>query len=165
MIVPIEVENAEGYVALTKKLESESDFLLYEEGERPVDGEKMKSMIRAFHHQPNSTILVAIHNGELVGHVMGMGGSAKRNKHVAHVVTGVLKEYHGRGIATELFTHLENWAREHEIHRLELTVMVHNFVALRLYEKVGFQIEGKKKEVLKVDGQWVDEYIMAKLLY
>jgi RimJ/RimL family protein N-acetyltransferase len=59
---------------------------------------------------------------------------------------------------------LEDWSREKGIHRLELTVMAHNTNAIGLYQKVGFQIEGTKKGSLFVDGQYVDEYYMAKLL-
>jgi Acetyltransferases, including N-acetylases of ribosomal proteins len=46
--------------------------------------------------------------------------------------------------------------------RLELTVMVHNERAIALYKKMGFEIEGTKKRSMRIDGQYVDEYYMAK---
>lgn len=42
--------------------------------------------------------------------------------------------------------------------------MCHNEAALHLYEKNGFQREGIKKNSMVVNGQFVDEYYMAKLL-
>ena len=42
--------------------------------------------------------------------------------------------------------------------------MVHNERAIRLYKKMGFEIEGTKKHSLFVNGQYVDEYYMAKIL-
>ena len=51
-----------------------------------------------------------------------------------------------------------------ELHRLELTVMIHNAPAIALYQKFGFQIEGTKRASLKVDGTYVDEYVMSLLL-
>ncbi|WP_309247700.1 GNAT family N-acetyltransferase [Priestia flexa] len=64
----------------------------------------------------------------------------------------------------QLFQQLEEWAKEQQIHRLELTVVVENVIAIHLYKKIGFQIEGTKKHSLRINGQYVDEYIMSKLL-
>jgi RimJ/RimL family protein N-acetyltransferase len=41
--------------------------------------------------------------------------------------------------------------------------MVHNERAIGLYEKLGFQREGRKRDVLRVSGEYVDEVLMAKL--
>jgi RimJ/RimL family protein N-acetyltransferase len=57
-----------------------------------------------------------------------------------------------------------NWAREHGLHRLELTVMAHNHRAISLYERMGFSVEGRRKQCLIVDGQFVDELNMAAIL-
>lgn len=59
----------------------------------------------------------------------------------------------------------EVWAKEHHLHRLELTVMRHNEKAISLYEKMGFELEGVRKQALYVDGIFVDEYYMGKILY
>jgi len=56
------------------------------------------------------------------------------------------------------------FTRHHAVHRLELTVMVHNERAIRLYKKMGFEIEGTKKHSLLISGSYVDEYHMAKLI-
>jgi RimJ/RimL family protein N-acetyltransferase len=40
--------------------------------------------------------------------------------------------------------------------------MVHNERAIALYKKMGFEIEGTKKRSMRIDGQYVDEYYMAK---
>jgi RimJ/RimL family protein N-acetyltransferase len=37
-------------------------------------------------------------------------------------------------------------------------------MAKHLYEKSGFVVEGIKKNAMFVDGEYVDEYYMAKLL-
>ena len=52
----------------------------------------------------------------------------------------------------------------HQIHRLELSVVTHNEAGLRLYKKMGFKIEGTKRHSLLIDGEFVDEYYMSKLL-
>jgi RimJ/RimL family protein N-acetyltransferase len=42
--------------------------------------------------------------------------------------------------------------------------MTHNEAGLALYKKMGFKIEGTKKDSLFVDGVYIDEYYMSKLL-
>ncbi len=42
--------------------------------------------------------------------------------------------------------------------------MVHNERAVGLYQKVGFEIEGTRKNSLFVNGKYVDEYYMALIM-
>ncbi len=51
-----------------------------------------------------------------------------------------------------------------KLDRIELTVMTHNEAGIALYRRQSFEIEGVKKQSLLMDGQYVDEYYMAKLL-
>lgn len=164
MIDHIQPSYAKSYAAFINRLESETDFLLYERGERKLSEEKADQMIQTIQNQPNSTILVAKKEDRIVGHVMCIGGRAKRNAHSCHVVTGVLKEYHGQGIATVLFQEMDQWACMNQVHRLELTVMIHNHTAIQLYKNSGFVIEGTKRNSLCITGEWIDEYTMAKLI-
>jgi RimJ/RimL family protein N-acetyltransferase len=50
------------------------------------------------------------------------------------------------------------------IRRLQLIVQSHNRTARALYEKMGFVVEGTRKDALRVEGSYVDGYYMAKLL-
>lgn len=47
---------------------------------------------------------------------------------------------------------------------LELTVECPNRAAKHLYEKSGFKVEGIKTKSMLVNGNYVDEYYMAKIL-
>ncbi|QQP13453.1 LD-carboxypeptidase [Lysinibacillus agricola] len=44
------------------------------------------------------------------------------------------------------------------------SVMANNTAGVALYEKMGFEIEGTKRHSLYVDGEYMDEYYMSKLL-
>lgn len=56
-------------------------------------------------------------------------------------------------------------AKTRRVHRVELTVVAENHRAIRLYEKVGFQREGLKREnYLDEDGKYHDEIEMGILL-
>jgi RimJ/RimL family protein N-acetyltransferase len=75
-----------------------------------------------------------------------------------------LKSHQGLGLGTQLFQKIEEWAKDHQIHRLELMVMEHNQAAIALYQKMGFAIEGIKRDNLLINGKWINELLMAKIL-
>ena len=54
----------------------------------------------------------------------------------------------------------DNWLN---LTRLELEVYTDNAPALRLYEKLGFSIEGTMADFAFRDGEYVDTYVMARL--
>ena len=107
---------------------------------------------------------VAEENGKMVGYIRAERGKIRRNFHTAYIVTGILTEYRGQGIGTAFFQHLDLWANENHITRLELTVECRNHAAKRLYEKNGFAIEGIREKSMLVAGTFVDEFYMAKVL-
>jgi RimJ/RimL family protein N-acetyltransferase len=79
-------------------------------------------------------------------------------------VIGILSKGQSKGFGSQMFDQLMEWASTQNINRLELTVMCHNEGALALYKKFGFEVEGTKRHSLFIDGNYVDEYYMAKLL-
>ncbi|MGG3564377.1 GNAT family N-acetyltransferase [Neobacillus rhizosphaerae] len=156
--------DAENLVSLIKQVEKESEFMLMEAGERQITPELQQQRIQSIQRSENSTIFVAEKGEQLVGYMFAMGGTAKRNQHSLYVVIGILKDYRGQGIGTRLFEKLEDWAVERNIRRLELTTVTRNVAGVALYKKMGFEVEGTKKDSLLIDGEFVDEYYMAKLL-
>jgi RimJ/RimL family protein N-acetyltransferase len=126
--------------------------------------EQQRGAIREVLAWDNSAILVAEQAGGLIGCLEAYGGKFHRDWHNVYVAVGVLQAYTAKGVGTQLFIELERWALEREVHRLELTVMVDNRRAIALYQKMGFEIEGRKRHALRVDGVFVDEYLMARLL-
>jgi len=112
----------------------------------------------------NAVVLVAESAGQLVGYAEARGGRFRRNRATAYVVIGVLAAARGRGAGTGLLRELVRWAPAHGIHRLELTVMAHNQRAKDLYQRLGFTVEGRRRECLAVGGRLVDELYMALLL-
>lgn len=160
----IKPDDAERLAKLIKLVERESQYMLFESGERNTGPEQQRKRIEVMKQEDNSTIFVAEENDELVGYLFAMGGNAKRNKHSVYLVIGILSEYRGLGLGTKLFKQLQEWATKHSIHRLELTVVNRNEAGLKLYKKMGFDIEGTKRDSLYIDGEFVDEYYMSKLL-
>lgn len=164
VIREIEIEDAASFLQLSKQLDEETKFMLYELGERKTTAEQQEKMIHRFIENEYATIFVAVEDERIVGFILVNGNNIQRKRHVATIVIGILQEYSGRGIGTRLFKEVEKWAKLHDVWRLELTVMAHNTRAQALYKKAGFEKEGVKKAALIIDGKGIDEYEMAKLL-
>ena len=160
----IETSDAENLAVLIQQVEESSQYMLWEEGERNIQPENQLKMIENMKSNDNSTIFVAEDGNRLVGYLMVIGGNARRNKHSCYIVIGILKDCRGKGVGTLLFEELERWAPKHNLHRVELTVVTRNEAGLSLYKKMGFEIEGTKRESLFIDGEYVDEFYMSKLL-
>lgn len=167
------MEDARKFLDMMGQLDCETDFMMYEPGERDVTHSgllNVQNMIRSAGGGEDGTsvrtdfLLTAWEDGRLAGYIQAERGQFNRNAHTAYLVTGILKNYWGRGIGTEFFKSLDRWAKEEGVTRLELTAECQNTAALRLYEKNGFVIEGIRKQSMIVDGKYVDEYYMAKYL-
>ena len=156
--------DAQNFLDLLLQLDNETKFMLFEKGERKTTVEQQRKRLEHFQQSDSDTMIVTLEENKPIGFIAGMGGNANRNRHSLYIVMGVLQKYTGHGKGKKLLAALENWAIRHEFHRLELTVMTHNKRAISLYEKCGFQSEGIKKDSLFVDGHYIDEFYMAKLL-
>ena len=159
----IRVDDAERFLKLCLQLDQETKFMLYEPGERTTTAEEQRERIQSILSEAGSTILVAEDQGELVGYLAVFGGQANRTKHVGYIVVGITQAYSGKGKGTRLFQTAEVWRAQTELTKFELTVMIPNERAVALYKKVGFEVEGVKRNSIRVDGNYVDEYYMGKI--
>ena len=164
IIRTIRGDDAGSYLALRHALDAETHFMLCEPGERETTEDSQRRDLQDLLQRDNQTILVAEDGDDLVGFVGVFGGRVRRSRHSGYIVIGIRQAYTGQGLGTRLFNQMEAWAAEHGLHRLELTVMTHNEAGVGLYRKMGFMVEGVARHALRVDGEWVDEYHMAKLL-
>jgi RimJ/RimL family protein N-acetyltransferase len=157
-----EKKDAVQFSKMLKQLDEETENMMYEPGERQVAEEDVIKTIKR-RSDTNSLTLIAEEDHVIVGFLSTDRGFANRIKHSAYVVTGILRDYRGKGIGHQLFEQLDSWALTNDIKRLELTVMTHNEPAIKLYKKMGFKIEGVKECSMKVNGNYIDEYYMAKI--
>ena len=160
----IEYEDAHAFLTLNHQLDCETQMMLLEPNERTTTVEQIQRRIEFTEQQDNERVFVAETDGSLVGYASVIGGKLRCTAHKVSIVTGMLQSHVGRGVGSKLFETLVEWAETSPLNRLELTVMTHNVAAIALYQKFGFQIEGTKRHSLKVDGTYVDEYVMARIL-
>ena len=157
--------DAEAFLDLWDALDTETEFMLFEPGERKATLETQRTRLaNAATEYVQIFVLVDRVAGFIAGFCAGRRSSNYRDKHTLHVVIGIRQAYTGSGWGFALLSELENWAKCHDISRLELSVMVNNSNAIALYKKFGFEIEGTKSKAVKLQSGFVDEYIMAKII-
>ncbi|MDM8529412.1 GNAT family protein [Anaerolineales bacterium HSG24] len=159
----IRTSDVEGFLNLRQYLDRETHFMMLEPGECKTTVTEQKQEIEQVIATPNHAIFVVEVEGGLVGYIRATGGAYNRNRHCASIVVGVLQVFTGLGLGKRLFVQVDEWAQENQILRLELTVMVSNHAALAVYHRMGFEIEGFRRQALLVEGKYVDEYYMAKI--
>lgn len=120
--------------------------------------------IRAHLDSPNSTLLVAVDDGVIVGLAGLVGESNEEERHVASLAISVAGGRRGRGVGTALIEALLSWAPSAGVTRVQLWAWANNPRAISLYERLGFQREGVARRSVIVDGGPVDVVLMARLL-
>lgn len=159
----IRPEEAEAFYALMKQIDQEAPYMLYYPDERKKD---INGFLHMIANVQEHGILLGARNeeGRLVGFITAEGNPLRKIAHQIYLVIGILQDYRGLGIGTQLFERAEAWCRAKGIHRMELTVIAKNAPAVHLYKKMGFEIEGVKRDSIFMDGSFLDEYYMAKLI-
>jgi RimJ/RimL family protein N-acetyltransferase len=84
--------------------------------------------------------------------------------HVGTLGMGLLPDYRGQGVGTRLMALAVEASRASGLERVELAVFADNHRARRLYEKMGFTIDGTRTRRAKIDGRYRDEVLMARVL-
>jgi RimJ/RimL family protein N-acetyltransferase len=162
LIRPALPDDAAALLELKRTLDRETEFMLLEPDERVESPEDLAREIADTVERPNSTILIAQEDA-LLGYAQADGGRYRRNRHCAYVVIGVRAAAAGHGIGTALLRALHEWTAVAGVHRLELTVMAHNEPAIGLYRKCGYEVEGRRRDAIRVGEDYVDELFMAWL--
>jgi putative acetyltransferase len=122
------------------------------------------SDVEKFFQSPTDYILIAELDKKVIGHISLILSNKPREKHSASIAIAVHPDSHGKGVGRKLLTEAinqaDNWLN---ILRLELEVYSDNEIALSLYQKLGFKIEGEKKCSNFKAGKFVDILILARL--
>ncbi|KJZ79203.1 hypothetical protein HIM_01354 [Hirsutella minnesotensis 3608] len=91
---------------------------------------------------------------------LGWGGIAPLMAHHRTAAVGITlaREHLGRGYGREALNWLLDWGFRHGgLHTINLATYSYNERANRLYESLGFRLEGRKREVAWFDRKWHDE--------
>jgi putative acetyltransferase len=118
---------------------------------------------RRYDGNPNALRLVAVIDGKTIGLIF-LTREENRRSHAGSIGMAVHDAYAGRGAGTALMAAVvdlaDNWLN---LKRLELNVYADNARAIALYERFGFEREGRMRAYAWRNGEYVDSLAMARL--
>ena len=111
----------------------------------------------------NALVLLAHHEEKIVGALSFEGGRRPRIQHTGELGISVTRSFTGCGIGRTLLEMLIEWAAESGvIRKLNLRVRVDNLDAIRLYERLGWVVEGRVTRDQGIDGVFTDTIFMGR---
>ena len=113
----------------------------------------------------NVTALIALDGDRVAGYAGLRKFSHPRRRGNSDYVVYLPQDYHNVGLGTAMTRRIIELASEEGFHRIGLRVVADNEIALRVYEKVGFVVEGVLRDTFfGDDGRYHDEVQMGLIL-
>lgn len=113
----------------------------------------------------NRIPLVAEFGNKIVGYATIYKFPQPRRKGVGDLAIYLHQDFHNVGLATAMIEKLLELARIEAMHKIELQVVADNTVAIHLYERFNFNVEGISEDsFLGSDGEYHDMVHMGLIL-
>jgi RimJ/RimL family protein N-acetyltransferase len=95
---------------------------------------------------------------------LNTGQQLETHNRAAKMGIMIKPEFQGHGYGSEAIKWALEWAFVHAgLHRVALNVVEWNERAIKVYEKLGFVLEGRRREALWKEGKWWDSLDMGIL--
>jgi RimJ/RimL family protein N-acetyltransferase len=118
-----------------------------------------------FRNLQHITAIIALYGDKIVGHAQIFRFPHPRRRGTADLVTYIHQDFQNVGLGTAMLAKLIELAKKEGLHRIGLNVVADNKRAVRLYQKMGFKIEGVMKDAyFGEDGKYHDMLVMGLLL-
>ncbi|MBL0388083.1 GNAT family N-acetyltransferase [Tumebacillus sp. ITR2] len=154
-------DDAEAILDYIHLVSGESDNLSFGVGEFTTTLEKQKQVLEQWSAN-GGLYLLALVDGEIASTLTFETGSRPRNEHKGEFGITVQKKFWNLGIATKMLSYMIDWAKlVPRIRKINLHVRTDNDRAIALYEKLGFQHEGRETRSMQIHGQFFDTYLMG----
>ena len=143
-------------------LDERLDSVITRREEFQITVDEERTWINRHNEADNSAIVVAEHQGQIVGWAELRGGNRQRTRHTALLGITVARPWRERGVGTALMKVLIEWASQNPIvAKIKLGVVATNEQGLALYNKMCFVQGGQQpREFKKEDGTYLDNIQM-----
>lgn len=132
-------------------------------GMPPYTGERLER--GWWSRMENVTALVAMDGDRVAGYAGLRKFSHPRRRGTSDYLIYLHQDYHNVGLGTAMTGRIVELARAEGLHRIGLSVVADNEIAIHVYEKLGFKTEGVLKDAFfGDDGHYHDEVHMGLVL-
>jgi RimJ/RimL family protein N-acetyltransferase len=158
-------QDAHSFVQIMRDVASEGQYTMAEPDEVSWTDNSKREDIREHLEEPGDLALVAEVSGKVVGFIEFENGRRRRTIHSGMFSIFIERGYREIGVGSALITSLLDWAAQHPfIEKVTLAVFETNKRAIAVYEKLGFQIEGRCPRDMKFGTEYVDSILMYKFV-
>jgi RimJ/RimL family protein N-acetyltransferase len=158
-------EDAQHMIDFYNVVGGETDFLSFGANEFKRDLQEYEDYITATSNEPNSIMLLALIDSEIISIATINSSQKERTKHVGTLGIVISKKYTGLGLGKILMKDLIDWAKRNGVtKKISLVTNENNKVAIELYKKLGFEVEGFLKKDNFIRGSYSNTVMMGLLL-
>jgi ribosomal protein S18 acetylase RimI-like enzyme len=134
----------------------------YIEGESVADVLAHEGTLLVRDELESRTFFVACVDDEVVGWVGVDAPEQEKLAHTAELTLGVLEGYRGRGVGSQLLERGVTWAGANGTEKLYNSVPATNEAAIDFLEDRNWAVEAVREDHYRIDGDYVDEVMMAR---
>ena len=143
----------------------ETEYLTFGANEFSHSLKEEEAIIETHRKALNRIFLLAEVGGQIAGLLNVTASMKPRLRHVGEFGITVKKAHWGKGLGAALISGMLEWAKASGmIRKINLIVNEDNLAAIKLYEKFGFEIEGKFRRDIYINGRFCDAFLMGILI-
>lgn len=158
-------EDAQFIINYFNTIAGETTFLSFGAGEFQYTREEEVQILYNYQMTDNQVYFVGLINDQIAGIINLHASQKQRLKHIGEFGLSVRKVHWGKKIGTLLLQTLLEWAHSNRIIRkINLTVQEDNTKAIALYQKYGFEVEGKIRRDSCINGLFKNTLKMGILI-
>ncbi|MCU4753077.1 GNAT family N-acetyltransferase [Halobacteria archaeon AArc-curdl1] len=157
-IRPARQEDLAGIVGAIRQVAEEKTYIVAESVADEVDHQD--ALLR-YNELEARMFFVATVNDEVVGWVHIHGQELDKLSHTAELTVGVIEEYREHGIGSHLLSRGLEWSGSNGYEKVYNSVPSTNEEAIEFLETHGWEIEAVRADHYKLNGEYVDEVMMA----
>ncbi|SPE36154.1 Acetyltransferase, ribosomal protein N-acetylase [Burkholderiales bacterium] len=156
-VLPVELRHIESFGDCVGEVARERRYLAIVEA-FPAE---QNALWVAANRARGNPLYVALDDERVIGWCEIRRETLPGREHSGTLGIGVRAHYRGAGLGRRLIDAALDAAWQRGFARIELWVRSPNARAIRLYEKVGFVEEGRRRDAVRLDGASEDELLMA----
>lgn len=158
LIRPSTVEDAAALLDNIQPIIDEHVYLMLDR--LPNDLAMERRWLSTFDGMQN-VLFVALDRDAIVGQVECTGGEYSKIHHVGVIGIAVREGWREVGLGRALMERILEWMRARKFLKAELSVFATNRRAIRLYESLGFDVEGVQRRRVRIQDKFDDEVRMG----
>lgn len=140
----------------------ESDFLSFGKNEFIRSPDEYANYIETVAAEDNSIMLLAVINGAIASIATINSSQRARSLHNGTLGIVISEQYTGYGLGKKMMMELIQWAKQNSItKKISLVTREDNLRAIDLYEKLGFEEEGRLKNDTYMNGRYYSAVLMG----